>query len=95
MALRTIVTLPEPVLRRIRTTLGFSENPFGPEHLAELKRQYTADSQDIETGLKLAAGLLVRGRYDDPDADHEGEVSHFAALATALKRLYIRRYGWQ
>ena len=35
------------------------------------------------TQFKLALDL-VRGRYDDPDADHEGEVSHFAALATAL-----------
>jgi AGCS family alanine or glycine:cation symporter len=27
---------------------------------------------------------LVRGRYDNPNAKHDGEVSHFAALATAL-----------
>ena len=27
---------------------------------------------------------LVRGRYDNPKANHDGEVSHFAALATAL-----------
>ena len=27
---------------------------------------------------------IVRGRYDNPNANHEGEVSHFAALATAL-----------
>ena len=34
------------------------------------------------TQFKLALDL-VRSRYDNPDADHEGEVSHFAALATA------------
>jgi AGCS family alanine or glycine:cation symporter len=27
---------------------------------------------------------LVRGRYDNPKARHDGEISHFAALATAL-----------
>lgn len=33
--------------------------------------------------FKLATDL-VRGRYDNPNANHDGEVSHFAALATAL-----------
>lgn len=33
--------------------------------------------------FKLATDL-VRGRYDNPNAQHDGEVSHFAALATAL-----------
>jgi tetratricopeptide (TPR) repeat protein len=57
--------LGESVLRRIRTTLRFADAPFGSEHLAELKRQFAADPNDLETGLKLAAGLLVRGRYDE------------------------------
>ena len=86
--------LAEPVLRRIRTTLGFSENPFGPEHLAELKRQYTADPQDIETGLKLAAGLLVRGRYDEafPYAQElHARFPQDARPAVLLARLLARR----
>lgn len=33
--------------------------------------------------FKLATDL-VRGRYDNPNSNHDGEVSHFAALATAL-----------
>ena len=33
--------------------------------------------------IKLAIDL-VRGRYDNPAHSHDGEVSHFAALATAL-----------
>lgn len=33
--------------------------------------------------FKLAVDL-VRGRYTDPNSKHEGEISHFQALATAL-----------
>jgi tetratricopeptide (TPR) repeat protein len=59
------VDLPDAALRRARTALRFSETPFGPEHLAALKRQFAADPRDLETGLKLTAGLLVRGSYDE------------------------------
>ena len=33
--------------------------------------------------FKLATDI-VRGRYDDPKRSHDGEISHFRALATAL-----------
>ena len=86
--------LGEPVLRRIRTTLRFADAPFGPEHLAELKRQFAADPNDIETGLKLAAGLLVRGRYDEafPYAQAlQTAFPHDQRAAVVLARLLGRR----
>lgn len=57
--------LPPDALRRIRTILRFSENPLSSEHLAELARQFDEFPQDQETGLRLAAGLYIRGRVDD------------------------------
>lgn len=56
--------LPADVLRRLRTTLEYASNPMGPEHLAELQRQFEAHPTDVRTGLQLAAGRFVAGEID-------------------------------
>jgi len=55
--------LPEDALRRMRTSVRFADAPFGEEHLAELERQFAEHPDDVETGLKLGAGLFVLRKY--------------------------------
>ncbi|MGD8453192.1 MAG: tetratricopeptide repeat protein [Phycisphaerae bacterium] len=55
----------EDALRRARTTIHFAMRPFQEEHLAELARQCADVPDDVETALKLAAGLYVRNRPND------------------------------
>lgn len=57
--------VPDDTLRRMRTTLSFARNLFQEEHLAELARQFDELPDDVETGLKLAAGLYLRERIDE------------------------------
>jgi tetratricopeptide (TPR) repeat protein len=89
-----LTDVPEQTLRRVRTTLRFAQNPFGPEHLTELSRQLQAFPDDVETGTRLAAGLFVRGRLDEAlqiarqlYARHPED----ERLATLLCRLHTRR----
>ena len=53
--------IPADTLRRLRTALDFATQPLGPAHLAELRRQSGTYPDDGRTGLKLAAGLYVKG----------------------------------
>jgi len=57
--------IPEDALRRARTTVQYARVLYQEEHLAELRRQFDEFPDDLETGLKLAAGLFVRGRTDE------------------------------
>lgn len=60
--------VPEDALRRIRTQVRYAARPFQDEHLAALQRQFSAYPDDVQTGLRLATGLLLRREYDEADA---------------------------
>ena len=72
----------DDVLRRARTTLHFARVLFQQEHLDELARQFDEHPDDVETGLKLAAGLYVR---NDPDKAFEC-LEHIVPLAPSDER---------
>lgn len=60
--------LADDVLRRIRTALRFAEEPLSDAHMTELKRQFAGHPDDVSTGLKLGASLLVRRETGDAAA---------------------------
>lgn len=51
--------VPSDSLRRMQTTLEHVNRLFGDEHLAALQAQLAAYPGDVESGLKLAAGLFL------------------------------------
>ncbi len=57
--------LPPDALRRIQTMLRFAGAFYQEEHIAELRRQLAAHSDDLVTGLQLSAALLVLGQHDE------------------------------
>ncbi len=56
--------LPADAVRRIETMMRFAESPFSKQHLAELRRQFEQNPDDLATARLLAGGLYYRGQIE-------------------------------
>jgi len=56
--------IPAESLRRIDTLMKHLDDPFGPAHLAELRRQFEQFPDDIASARLLAGGLYFRGEIE-------------------------------
>ena len=53
------------VLRRLRTTFDFIDQPYSDAHLAELRKQHGEFPDDVKTATILATGLVWTQRLDE------------------------------